>query len=323
MKNVVYPLVLVCMCLMFACTPGAVVVHENTYQPPPRPAQSAPPPVYTAPPAEAQPQPEATYQVFYDELTPYGRWIDYPGYGYVWSPNADPDFQPYSTNGHWVYSDEGWTWVSTYSWGWAPFHYGRWFYEDGYGWLWLPGKEWAPAWVTWGQSGTYLGWAPLAPKVEVSVRYTPPPHEWTFVPQEHITKVNVHDYVVNKTTNVTIVKNVTIINNINNNNSTTVINNRNVTNNTTNNTNITNNNVHKNVVYNRGPQINVVEKATNSHVQVVNIDEHKKPAATVVNNNKVTFYRPVIKEKVQVQKKPAPRSAETYKPRPSNRPANN
>ena len=28
-----------------------------------------------------------------------------------------PGFTPYSTNGYWVFTNEGWTWVSDYSWG--------------------------------------------------------------------------------------------------------------------------------------------------------------------------------------------------------------
>src|SRR5665213_1919979 len=77
-------------------------------------------------PQQAYGDQEQTDQVFYDELSPYGQWIDYPDYGYVWQPNVDQDFRPYDTNGYWVYSDYGWTWVSNYSWGWAPFHYGNW-----------------------------------------------------------------------------------------------------------------------------------------------------------------------------------------------------
>src|ERR1700761_3544443 len=125
-----------------------------------------------------------TDQVFYDELSPYGNWIDYPDYGYVWQPNVDPDFRPYDTNGNWVYSDAGWTWVSGYSWGWAPFHYGRWFYDGSYGWLWQPGNEWAPAWVTWGQSGDYYGWAALPPNVGVGSGdvWRPGVRDWSFVP---------------------------------------------------------------------------------------------------------------------------------------------
>src|SRR5687768_11037834 len=125
-----------------------------------------------------------SYQTFYDELDPYGHWIEYPEYGYVWQPDLGPGFRPYSTNGHWVWTEDyGWTWVSQYSWGWAPFHYGRWFHDPYYGWLWLPGYEWSPAWVMWRGGGDYYGWAPLGPQFSVSVnlsfgRYNPPSNYW-------------------------------------------------------------------------------------------------------------------------------------------------
>ena len=35
-----------------------------------------------------------SFQVFYDQLSPYGQWVDYQNYGYVWMPNAGPDFPP-------------------------------------------------------------------------------------------------------------------------------------------------------------------------------------------------------------------------------------
>lgn len=31
------------------------------------------------------------------------------------------------------------------------------------GWVWVPGVEWAPAWVSWRVGGGYIGWAPLPP----------------------------------------------------------------------------------------------------------------------------------------------------------------
>src|ERR1035438_2542995 len=80
------------------------------------------------------PPPDVSYQTFYDQLSPYGQWIDYPEYGYVWMPYVDAGFKPYATNGHWVYSDDGWVWASGYDWGWATFHYGRGFEFDGCGW---------------------------------------------------------------------------------------------------------------------------------------------------------------------------------------------
>ena len=69
-------------------------------------------------------QPYVSFQVFYDQLSPYGQWVDYPNYGYAWIPDAEPGFFPYSTMGYWILTDYGWTWVSDYIWGWAPFHYG-------------------------------------------------------------------------------------------------------------------------------------------------------------------------------------------------------
>ena len=100
--------------------------------------------------------------VFVGALSPYGRWATYPSYGSVWICN-DPGFIPYNTGGHWVYTTYGWTWVSDYRWGWAPFHYGRWAFDAAYGWMWVPGYEWGPAWVSWRTGGDYYGWAPLTP----------------------------------------------------------------------------------------------------------------------------------------------------------------
>jgi len=37
--------------------------------------------------------------------------------------------------------------LSDYKWGWAAFHYGRWFRDDRRGWLWKPGNEWGAAWL--------------------------------------------------------------------------------------------------------------------------------------------------------------------------------
>jgi len=179
-------------------------------------------PMYvTTQPAEPQPvvdtypegATETNYQVFYDQLGPYGNWVDSPDYGYVWHPNVDADFRPYATNGHWLYSDQGWTWVSNYNWGWAPFHYGTWFFDDNYGWLWVPGHDWAPAWVTWGRSGDYYCWAPLAPNADVD-RWTPPQRSWNFAPSKRITRPDLDKYVVNN--DFTSHQRVTIINNISN-----------------------------------------------------------------------------------------------------------
>ena len=63
--------------------------------------------IYTSAPSyqrQAPSQAPRGYEEFYNQLAPYGRWIDYPGEGVVWVPNVEQGFRPYSSNGHWVYS---------------------------------------------------------------------------------------------------------------------------------------------------------------------------------------------------------------------------
>ncbi len=106
-------------------------------------------------------------QVFYQSLSPYGSWVEVPNYGWCWRPSvavANPTWQPYCDGGSWLWTDAGWYWNSTYTWGWAPYHYGRWHQHQRFGWVWYPGYDWAPAWVAWRSSTTYCGWAPLPPE---------------------------------------------------------------------------------------------------------------------------------------------------------------
>jgi hypothetical protein len=105
---------------------------------------------------------------FHGTLDSHGQWIEDPSYGTMWQPSASEvgsDFAPYVSGGHWGYDDSNYNWVSDYGWGWAPFHYGRWAYGNT-GWGWIPGRTYAPSWVTWrtGYPGFgYVGWAPLPP----------------------------------------------------------------------------------------------------------------------------------------------------------------
>ena len=108
----------------------------------------------------------SAYQQFQSALAPYGTWADDPAYGVIWIPSpaqVGDDFTPYATNGDWLDTEYGWTWSSGYSWGWAPFHYGRWV-SSARGWAWVPGTLWGPAWVSWRAGGGYVGWAPLPPR---------------------------------------------------------------------------------------------------------------------------------------------------------------
>ena len=150
--------------------------------------------------AENGDQDDQSYEGFYDQLSPYGSWVYYAGYGNVWVPQDVPsDFSPYVTSGHWVYADCGWTWSSDYDWGSIPFHYGRWFRDNTYGWMWMPGYEWAPAWVAWGSYDNYYCWAPLAPFVSYSATYyNTQSFCWNFVARDRFCEANLGGYLANR-----------------------------------------------------------------------------------------------------------------------------
>ncbi|MCL5097174.1 MAG: hypothetical protein M1608_06560 [Candidatus Omnitrophica bacterium] len=141
-------------------TPATAI--DNYASPAPVPVDAAST-AYAAYPIEPQP---VTINYFYSTLSPYGSWIDLPEYGWCWQPTVeqlDPYWNPYCDRGRWLYTDSGWYWQSDYSWGWAPFHYGRWFRYPRCGWVWYPDTCWGPSWVVWRRSPLYCGWAPLPP----------------------------------------------------------------------------------------------------------------------------------------------------------------
>lgn len=95
------------------------------------------------------------------DLESNGSWIYTSGYsGWAWRPRVASGWRPYYY-GSWVTSPSGClVWVSDEPWGWVPYHYGRWVYDPVYGWIWLPGAGYAPAWVYWLYGSDYFGWAP-------------------------------------------------------------------------------------------------------------------------------------------------------------------
>src|SRR6266404_7532186 len=175
------------------------------------------------------------YSTFYTKLEPHGAWLETADYGYVWQPReaeSSQSWRPY-TNGRWVYTDAGWTWISEESFGWATYHYGRWTRLQGIGWVWVPGQQWAPAWVSWRKSNDYVGWAPLPPEARFDQRtgihnwsdnyYEIGPDQYCFVAtrefgaqraESTILPPERNVAIVNQTTNVTNItyKNTTIVN---------------------------------------------------------------------------------------------------------------
>jgi hypothetical protein len=108
---------------------------------------------------------DVEFDDFYAGLSSSGNWVQTPDYGWVWVPYRQTqvaDWRPY-LYGEWVWTQYGWTWVSDEDFGWATYHYGRWAYAPAYGWYWVPGYTWGPAWVVWRFGDAAVGWAPLYP----------------------------------------------------------------------------------------------------------------------------------------------------------------
>jgi hypothetical protein len=133
-----------------------------------------------------------------DELDDHGEWVDVEGYGWCWRPlGVVAEWRPY-WQGRWGCYSGGMTWVSSEPWGYVTYHHGRWDWRAGFGWLWIPGVYYSPAWVAWNSWDGYCGWAPMG-------YYNYPAtwgygawngyHCWNVVPVNHLTTVNVNVYI--------------------------------------------------------------------------------------------------------------------------------
>lgn len=239
-------------------------------------------------PQEASAQITVSFDVFYNNLSPYGTWVDHPNYGYTWTPRGISGFRPYGSQGHWAYTDAGWTWVSNYSWGWAPFHYGRWFYDQYYGWLWVPDYEWGPGWVSWRRSAGYYGWAPIGPGIEINFAYSSgydvPNNNWRFVRESDFGRTNLYNYYVPAKSYADIIRNSQPIRNIQTDNQ-------------------------RNVRYNTGPDRAEVEKRMGKPIAPLAIKERNTPGQNI-RNNQLEIYRPQVQKTAE---KRAPAKVIPYK----------
>jgi hypothetical protein len=232
---------------------------------------------------------DVSIDFFYNNLSG-GNWIDVEGYGYGWQPDvavSDPNWRPYS-DGYWAYTDYGWTWISYEDFGWATYHYGRWARLADYGWVWIPGSDldWGPAWVSWRTGGDNIGWAPLPPRgpgvvyegqpigARVDVEYDIGPEYYNFCDIRFIGEPVLRDRIFPPAQNVTYI---------------------------TNTVNVTNITVQNNIVYNYGPDYNVVSSYSSRPIQRLTIERQsaadlssavRTGALTKVQGNKLVVAAP-------------------------------
>jgi hypothetical protein len=236
---------------------------------------------------------EVSINFFYDNLSPYGNWVEVGDYGYCFQPNVavnNSSWRPYA-DGYWAYTDVGWTWVSYEDFGWATYHYGRWADLTDLGWVWVPGYEWGPAWVSWRTGGDYIGWAPLPPAGarvyegrpitgHVDVEFDIGPLYYNFVDIRYIGEPVLRERLIAPQQNVTII------------------------NRTVNVTNITYNN---SVVYNYGPDINRVNQFSTRPVQHLTLQRETDVAKVQVgrgnlnrvNGNQLVAVAPAVQKSTQ------------------------
>ena len=180
---------------------------------------------FLAPPSSsAQSGGSVSLDFFYESLDPYGDWREVGDYGYCWQPrNVGPDWSPYS-DGRWLYSDVGWTWDSDEPYGWAVYHYGRWANVASIGWIWVPGTDWGPGWVSWRHNSQYIGWAPLPPEARFQISigfsswvddyYGIGPGHYRFVENRHFGSRRLGSVFIDQSQNYNIINQTTNITNI-------------------------------------------------------------------------------------------------------------
>ena len=197
-----------------------------------------------------------SFEFFYSNLSHDGQWLVSASYGHVWQPVLyRPGWNPYY-DGHWVYTDFGWTWVSDYAWGSIPYHYGTWAFEPGLGWVWVPGYVWAPSWVVFSTGPDYIGWAPVPPRFSIGVSigrdYCSPDH-YVFVNSRHFLAPRVRGYAVPVSRNRGLVEHTRIVNNIR---------------------------VENQVVVNHGPSVREVERWSGQRIAARSIERVPRVAAS-------------------------------------------
>ncbi len=148
------------------------------------------------------PAPPIGFGSFYSQLAPYGSWIELNSGVDVWHPDfVSNTWSPYM-DGQWIWTSDGWYWESYEPFGYITYHYGRWYFDNYYGWLWVPDYDWAPAWVEWRYNNDYIGWSPLPPYaafyanvgIIFTTNYYTPYNHWHFVKYRYVCDPYVNKY---------------------------------------------------------------------------------------------------------------------------------
>jgi hypothetical protein len=227
---------------------------------------------------------EVSFDVAYSNLSEHGTWLVSAQYGHVWQPREyTQDWNPYY-DGHWIYTDLGWAWVSDYEWGSIPYHYGTWYSDPDAGWVWVPGRTWAPSWVVFRTGTDYIGWAPVPPGFSIGLSLnTGVSSNFVFVSSHDFLAPRVRMSVIPRARESVYMSNTTVVNNIV---------------------------VQNNVVINQGPDYRTVERAVGRTIRPERIE----------NVTRVAPYAHVDRAELAIAPGTAQRDVRVAEPVPASQP---
>jgi len=137
------------------------------------------------------------------------------------------------------------------------------------GWLWVPGRVWAPAWVDWRQNDTYLGWAPLPPSAYIidNTINVPPIDDdrYVIVEKRYFVQPQIYKYMYKENKNKIMIKEMSKTNGI------MIIN---------------------KTVINKGPEVTDIEKYWGNKIEVVNVNRVKVKNDVKYSDKEYYVYTP-------------------------------
>lgn len=210
----------------------------------------------------------------------YASSSENPEILFVWKPSTDlavvsvageaPVYVPYS-NGQWVHTDAGWYFKAPTPEEEIVHHYGRWVNTASDGWLWVPGRVWAPAWVDWKQNDSYVAWAPVPPSVYIvdNTINVPPIDEdrYVIVEKKYFAQPQLYKYMYKENKNKIMIKEMTKTNGI------MIIN---------------------KTIINKGPEVTDIEKYWGKKIEIVNVNRVKVKNDSKYSDKEYYVYTPVF-----------------------------
>jgi hypothetical protein len=177
-------------------------------------------------------------------------------------------YVPYS-NGQWIYTTNGWYFRAPTHYEEITSHYGRWFFSPALGWVWVPGRLWAPAWVDWYEDDNYIAWAPLPPSVYIVNNICMPPviveHHYMIVERTYFVEPGIYKYMYKGNRHKFKIKDMRRRDGIF---------------------------VYNNMVINNGPDINLIRTATNRNIETVKLEKVRDIGNIKYKNDKYSVYSP-------------------------------